>query len=509
MTTEAAPKTCLFVPTLRLAVPSIIENFLHSAVYSVDMLMLAALGEAELAASALTSMFLWRMTAVTASLQFGAAAYISRRWGESRFALARAAAMHALALAGLCGAVVGSVLILILPWVFRALGGSNEVVNLATAFTTPILVVFPMIQMRVILGASLRAAGDTLTPQLATLVVNVLNVAFNYVLIFGEFGVPAMGMPGAGLGTAAAITCGFLFLLYRSTRGVKPRRLFDIPVIAPAKTDLLDPTPILGVEMAAAEPGAEFAAGLPIMRAESPRPRSALAGTFKFSRRGMRLWIPGITAPILRVSGSALLEEMLVTAGFFGFIRLISDLGTMPLAAHAAVSAIESFSYNAGTGFAVAASTLVGQSLGRRDPGLASRAMALCLVLSISVMGTMGIIFSIAPEWFLHWFAPTDAGAAFTFLAIQLLLIAAIEQPLLGMTQTLSGSLRGAGDTLSPTLAQLLGTIGVRLGLGWWLAYPMGLGIVGLYIATIIDWGTRAAFLGACVLGGRWRRVNV
>jgi Na+-driven multidrug efflux pump len=510
MTSDAAPRTRLFVPTLRLAVPSIVENFLHSAVYSVDMLMLASLGESALAASALTSMFLWRMTAVTASLQFGAAAYISRRWGESRFALARAAAMHALALAGLCGAVVGSVLILILPWVFRALGGNTEVVNLATAFTTPILVVFPLIQMRVILGASLRAAGDTLTPQLATLVVNVLNVAFNYVLIYGKFGMPALGMPGAGLGTAAAITCGFLFLLFRSTRGVKPRRLFDIPVIAPpAKDALLDPTPILGVAMAAAEPGAEFAAGLPIARAETPRSRSALAGTFKFSRRGMRLWIPGVTAPILRVSGSALIEELLVTAGFFGFIRLISGMGTMPLAAHAAVSAIESFSFNTGGGFAVAASTLVGQALGRRDPALALRAMWLCLVLAITAMGTLGIIFSTTPEWFLHWFSPKDAGPVFMLLAIQLLLIAAIEQPLLGATQTLGGCLRGAGDTLSPTLAQLIGTIAVRLGLGYWLAYPMGLGIIGLYFATIIDWGARATFLAACVLGGRWRRVKV
>lgn len=482
-------QTPLVRPALRLAIPSIVENLFHSAVYSVDVLMLGMLGERELAASSLTSMFLWRTTMVTASLQYGAAAFIARRWGGGDYAMARRAATHATLLSALLGAIVAALVIPFLPRVFGVLGAPAEVIQLAVAFTTPILIVFPLVQMRTILGASLRAAGDTLTPQLATLVVNVLNVAFNYVLIFGKLGVPAMGMPGAGIGTAMAISCGFLFLAWRAGRGVRPRRLFAPNEVVPAEEDLRQ----------------EPVAPMPVV-VEGARPRG---GVFAFSPRGLRLWIDGVTAPILRVSGSALLEEILVTAGFFGFIRLIAGMGTTSLAAHSAVSAIESFSYNAGAGFAVAASTLVGQALGRRDQSLALRAMALCLVFAVVTMGTLGILYSLAPQWFLHWFLPRDANPAFTWLAVQLLLIAAIEQPLLGATQTLGGSLRGAGDTLSPTYAQLAGTITVRLALGWLLGYHLGMGVVGLYLATVIDWGVRAAFLGWCVLRGRWRRIVI
>lgn len=485
----AAPShgTPLVRPALRLAVPSIVENLFHSAVYSVDVLMLGMLGERELAASSLTSMFLWRTTMVTASLQYGVAAYVARRWGAGDFALARRAATHATLLSALLGAIVAAIVIPFLPLLFRGLGAPSDVIQLATAFTTPILIVFPLVQMRTILGASLRAAGDTLTPQLATLVVNVLNVAFNYVLIFGKFGVPAMGMPGAGIGTAMALSCGFLFLAWRAGRGVRPRRLFAAVEVVPAEEDMRQ------------EPVAPLA--------EAVSPGRMRSGVFAFSTSGLRLWISGITGPILRVTRSALVEELLVTAGFFGFIRLIAGMGTTSLAAHSAVSAIESFSYNAGAGFAVAASTLVGQALGRRDPALALRAMGLALSLAIVTMGTLGILFSLAPTWFLQWYLPRDADPAFMLLAVQLLLIAAVEQPLLGATQTLSGSLRGAGDTLSPTYAQLAGTITVRLAMGWLLGVHMGMGVVGLYLATVIDWGVRAGFLGWCVLRGRWRRI--
>ncbi len=485
----AQGRTPLARPALRLAIPSIVENLFHSAVYSVDVLMLGMLGERELAASSLTSMFLWRTTMVVASLQYGAAAFVARRWGAGEFAQARRAATHATLLAALLGALAAAVLIPLLPRVFTLLGAPAEVVPLATAFTTPILIVFPLVQMRTVLGATLRAAGDTLTPQLATLVVNVLNVAFNYVLIFGKLGVPAMGMPGAGIGTAGAISCGLMFLVWRSRRGVRPRRLFAPVEVVPAEEDLRQ----------------EPVAPMPVV-VEGARARS---GVFTFSARGMRLWIDGITAPILRVTRTALLEEVLVTAGFFGFIRLIAGMGTTSLAAHSAVSAIESFSYNAGAGFAVAAGTLVGQALGRRDQQLALRAMSLSLLMAAVTMGTFGILYCVAPQWFLRWFLPSDASPAFVWLAVQLLLVAAMEQPLLGATQTLGGSLRGAGDTLSPTIAQLVGTISVRLGLGWFLGVHLGWGGVGLYLATVIDWGVRAGFLAWCVWRGRWRRIRL
>ncbi len=159
-----------------------------------------------------------------------------------------------------------------------------------------------------------------------------------------------------------------------------------------------------------------------------------------------------------------------------------------------------------GVGFAVSASTLVGQALGRRDPRMARRAFWLCALFAMSIMGIIGSVLAAAPGWFLGHFS---REREFLGIGIPLLIIAAIEQPMIGATATLSGGLRGAGDTLSPTISQFYGTLGVRVGIGYLLAFHYKMGIQGMYWATVIDWTVRAAILTALVLGGRWKSIRV
>lgn len=485
----------LLRPALRLAIPSMAENILQSAVFLVDALMLAAVGELELAAVSMTGIFLWRLTEVIGCLQIGTAAFVARRWGEGRADQARIAATHGVTLAAALGLLTALVVLPFTPWIFRLLSGGEELVGVSVVYTTAILLVFPITQIRINLSASLRAAGDTRTPTLASIVVNLLNVALNYVLIFGKFGLPRLGMAGAGIATALALVIGTGVLLVLAGRGLHPKRLFDEPVVP---------------EVNPAELGIEPSTNPVIPAAQTPpAPPDAAAApdaTFRLVREGFRLRVPGVTGTIFRVSRVSLLEELIVSVGFLTFYRMIATFGTTAMAAHSAVVRLESLSYMIGAGLAVSSSTLVGQSLGRRETATAARAFQLCALLAASLMGTLGIVYAAIPHHLLGWFSMRPG---FIELAVPLMIIAAIEQPLIGIAATLGAGLRGAGDTFSPTIAQLVGNLGFRIGFGYLLAFHFGLGIQGIYWATVIDWFLRTLVLTGFILRGRWRSIIV
>ncbi len=221
-------------PLVRLAVPSIIENLLQSAVYLVDALMLAQVGELELAAVSLTGIFLWRLTEIVACFQKGSSAFVARRWGEGRHDRASRAATHGVALAAVLGLVAVSIVLPFLGWIFRKLGGEERIIPVAVGYATMVLLAFPFTQMFINLSSSVRAAGDTRTPAFATILINACNVLLNYLLIFGHFGFPRLGMQGAGIATGISLFMGWAFLMTMTGRGLRPRSIFHTQVLAEA-----------------------------------------------------------------------------------------------------------------------------------------------------------------------------------------------------------------------------------------------------------------------------------
>lgn len=518
-------QTGLLRPTLRLAIPSILENAFQSAVFIVDAFMIAWVGMLELAAISIIGIFLWRLGEVSASLQAGTAAYVSRRWGEGRHDLARVGATHGMFLAFLIGITVAACAHFFAPPVLRFLAkGSEQVVPLAITYVSIVLLVFPFQQMRINLSASLRASGDTLTPSIATLLVNVLNIILNYILIFGKFGAPALGLKGAAISTALAFLAGWAFLVAMAGRGIRPRRLFEaraIPMVEgpePALENLAAPdiaVPGTNVSLDAGSAAVDGGhcgrdgQGERVEQGEGPNssfllhPSSLLHdGLFRLTRAGLRPRIRGTTGRIVRTSLPTMLEEIIVSIGFFGFVRMISAFGEKALAAHSTVVRYESLSFMAGVGFAISASTLVGQSLGRGEVRTAMRAFQVTCLLAIVVMGFLGMGMCLFAEELIRLFRG-DSGMM--LLGVPIMILAGVQQPVIGTTMALAGGLRGSGDTLSPTISQLFGTFLVRLGLGYWLAFPMGMGVVGIYWATVVDWSLRTAILAYFVHRGKWR----
>src|SRR5690606_27732261 len=126
---------------------------------------------------------------------------------------------------------------------------------------------------------------------------------------------------------------------------------------------------------------------------------------------------------------------------------MIASIGTAAYAAHSVTINIESVSFLPGIGFAIAATALVGQSLGANDPDLGERATFEALLQCAILMSVLGVIMMLVPEPLIALIAPDPAVIAY---ATNTLRLAGFAQPFLAMSYVFIGALRGAGDATWP-----------------------------------------------------------
>ncbi len=187
-----------------LAWPVIVALLSDAAVGLVDTLMVGRLGADAVAAVGVGAQILGSVSVVTMAVGTGTLALVARHVGAGEVALAR----RVLGQSILLGFALGWIAILpVLAWtpqVVAAFGVEEAVVAQGVAFTRTVMLAIPGGAVLFVVGSALRAAGDTRTPMAIGLVLNVVNVALNYVLIF-ELG---LGVRGSALATVGAFTLG-------------------------------------------------------------------------------------------------------------------------------------------------------------------------------------------------------------------------------------------------------------------------------------------------------------
>ncbi|MCS7250614.1 MAG: MATE family efflux transporter [candidate division WOR-3 bacterium] len=194
----------------------------------------------------------------------------------------------------------------------------------------------------------------------------------------------------------------------------------------------------------------------------------------------------------IKISLPAANEQLLLNLGFLIFIRIVASLGTISLAAHQIAVRVESLSFMPGSAFGIVATTLAGQAFGAKRKDLVDFAIKRTSLYSFLIMSTIGILFFFFPHYFVALFNPESTVRKF---AIDLVRIGALEQPQLALCFVYAGGLRGIGDTVSPMLVALLSTFLIRIGLIYFLAIFLKLGIYGVWYGTVIDWTIRAFLL--------------
>ncbi len=427
---------------LTLALPVTVSSLLQRTEGILDIFLVGGLGATAIAAVGIGQLLVFFAVTVVASLTVGATVVIAQLWGARRFTDAGQAAVHVLALALVISLALMALGILVSRPVMQLLGAAPEVVTLAGPYLDIIFLVIPFTIVIQVLSGILHGTADTRTPMYAMIGVNVLHVLLAYPLIYGRWGFPNLGINGAAVAVGAAESVGVLVLLIRCS------------------TLFVRPT----------------------------RLRRDLARA---------VWNVG-----LPVFGERVVQQV----GVLLYTKLVLMYGTIAYAAHQVGLSIEAFSFLPGYGFAVAAATMAGQSIGAGNYARAKLENWEANRLAAFVMAGMGLLFFFYPYALLRAF--TDDLAVIELGTLFLKIVALMQIPL-ALTMVLSGSLRGAGDTRYIMGTTIVGMWGVRLPLACIAALWLHLDLIFVWSAMVADWTIRMGLLIVRYRSERWHGIQV
>lgn len=447
---------------LRLTGPVVGQSLLMTLVFLVDRVMLGWHSEASLASQQITNPMMWAVVSILGALNAGTVAVVGRAVGAGDYRGASEAARAATVAAVALGLIVGGLCLWALPsWnAFLAPtdASAGAVMAAADAYLRVVLPASPLLIGALTLASVMHASGDTRTPLLAAVLANLLNVAVNWVLIFGHLGAPELGAAGAAVGSvvAGSVEAVILFaLLYRGFRGVylSGRR-------------------------------AEAQGMVPFVRGD---------GLHAFRR-------------ITRVAMPSVGERFAQQIGHVAFVYLIAQLGAHAMAANQALLSVEAIGFLSADGFGIAAASLMARALGRKDPARARLAVTVAVGLSVGSLGTLGLVFAAFPEQLMSLFG---GHAKIVAMGVPCLYVAAVAQPFMACAVTLNDALKGAGATRTAFAVMVIGGLFVRLSVSYFAAFTLGLGLFGIWIGSTVDWAVRTVLLSIAFRRGRWAHVVV
>lgn len=428
---------------VRLAVPIVVTQLGHMAMGVVDTIMVGRVSAEAIAAVALGNLYFFAAAIFGIGVLMALDPVVAQAVGAGdRVAVSRGMQRGAV-LATLLSALATILLLPARP-ILGALRQPAVVADIAAAYAVIAIAGIVPFYGYAVLRQSLQAMKRTRLIVLTMLGANLVNVALNYVMIFGKLGFPALGAVGAAWATAGSRWLMFASLLLLAWPEL---RAYLVPF----------------------------------------RPE-ALA-----------------VAPLARMAalGTPIGIQYQLEYGVFAVVGVMMGwLGTVELAGHQVALSLASFTFMVPLGVSAAAAVLVGHAVGRGDTAEARRAAAASLAGGAAFMAATALAMRTAPGLLARIYT-TDAPAA--AVAATLIPIAGLFQVFDGIQVVSIGILRGAGDTRTPMLVNLLGFWLVGLPVSAWLGLRPGGGPQGLWwgltvglvvVALALLWRVRSRLAG-------------
>jgi MATE family multidrug resistance protein len=424
------------------------EQMLSMMVGIVNTFLVGHLGAAPLAAVGLASQWIFLATTLFAAIATGSTALIARFIGAGEPKQADRVLGQSMLAGALIGVVATALGLSLATPAVMLLGAQEEVIGLSAIYLKVVSGAFFFSTLMFVGNASMRGAGDTRTPLYVMLAVNALNITIAWTTVNGLFGLPRLGVLGPALGeTTGRLVGGALVvaILLKGRAGIQLR-------------------------LRRLEPD------LDLMRR------------------------------ILRVGLPTGVEQLLMRTGQMVFARILAELGTVAYAANQVAINGWSLSFMPGFGFALAATTLVGQSLGAEDPEGAERRGYTAFRIGAALMTIVGLAFLLFPARIVGFF--TNDPQLITLGSLPLQMVGLI-QPLLGASMIFAGGLRGAGETRYPMMITSLSIWLVRLPLAFLFTLVFGWGLAGAWGAMVFDQSLRGLLNYLRFRTGTWKSAKV
>ena len=426
---------------IQLSIPSILAQVTTVLMFYIDAGMVGSLGAEPSAAIGLVEPATWLIFSLVSAVTMGFSVQVAHFIGANDFPKARAVMRHGYVF-GLCFSLLMLLIaFLIGPRLPIWLGGGADIQHDAMVYFLIFSGITPFHLIEYMSGAMLKVAGDMRRPSMMAILMCVLDVIFNYFLIFPTrtislFGIEltmpgfGAGVAGAALGSLLAFVCVALPLAYYA--------IFRSPILA-WKQDIE-----------------------------------------RFSWRWQYIW------NALKISAPMGLQYLLMNGAQLVSTMIVAPLGNVAIAAHSFAITAESLCYMPGYGISEAATTLVGQSVGADRRDLHRSFAWMTVFLGIIVMAFMGVV--------MYIFAPEMIGLLSPVTAIQdlgtsVLRIEAFAEPFFAAAIVAYSVCVGAGDTLKPSMINLGSMWLIRLTLAYCLASQYGLR--GVWFAMAVELSLR------------------
>ena len=445
--------------TAQLSWPAMMAQLSSIMMQYIDASMVGRLGADDSASVGLVSTSLWLFWGICSAVTMGFSVQLAHSIGAGDHARARnilRQGITACLLISVAVAAIGAAIAFPLPhW----LGGDETVCPKASLYFLVFVLALPLLTMNYLGGGMLRCAGNMKVPGGLNVMMCVLDVIFNFMLIFPtrqlSLGGFSFTMPGAGLG-------------------------------------------VLGAALGTV--GAEIVTACAMMWYLCYRQKDMAIGREHGSFRPTR----EVLRKAMRVSAPMTLEHAVICGAQIAITVIVAPLGVMAIAANAFAVTAESICYMPGYGIGDAATTLVGQSYGAKRLDLAKRFGYITVGLGMLTMTVMGLVLYICAPWVMELMSPVGE---IVDLGVQSLRIEAFAEPMFAASIVAYGVMIGVGDTIIPA-AMNFGSIWlVRLPLAAWLAPQMGL--AGVWLAMCIELSFRGAIFLWRLISGAWLKKGL
>lgn len=439
------------VKTLNMAWPAMLESFFTAFAGLLDSLMVSSLGSYAVAAVGLTTQPKFLGLSLFVAANVSVSALTARRKGEGNREKANRIFSAFLAFILVMSVILSVVLVVFADPIIRMCGSEELTHGSAVEYFQIVMggMIFNVVQMGV--NAAQRGAGNTRITMRTNLVSSTVNILFNYLLIQGNLGFPALGIRGAALATVL----GTVVASVMSVASVWDKDGFvSIPYILKEKI------------------------------------------------------LPGMEAMknIAKVGYSVFAEQVLMRIGFMLTAIMAADQGTAAMAAHQVGMNIMSLSFSFGDGLQATAVALIGYSLGAGQPDRAREYGRTCRMIGGVISVVLALIYFLGAGPLMGLFFEekeiVDIGVDIMHVII-FVVILQIAQVIY------MGCLRGAGDTLYTALASTISVTIVRTlgsyGFGYWL----GMGIMGIWFGVVADQLSRFIFASIRFHRGKWTEIRI
>ncbi len=437
---------------LNVAWPALLESFFVALVAMVDSLMVSGIGAYAVAAVSLTTQPKFICLAVFIATNTAVSALVARRKGQGERESANRILLTAIICVMIGVVIISGAAVALADSIIDLVGSEPDTHDSAVAYYRIIMAgtVFNVISL--LINAAQRGSGNTKLAMRTNLTSNLVNVIFNYLLIHGNLGFPALGVEGAAIATVlgTVVACGMsVASLFHKDSYV------SIPFMLQKK---LPPT-----------------------------------------KRALK--------DITSFASNVFAEQIMLRIGFLLTATLAANLGTEALAAHQVGMNAMHLSFAFGDGLQVAAVTLIGQSLGAQKPEIAKKYGNICQIIGLSISVGLSVLYLLFGKLFFGLYFPKDPQIVDIGVMIMRYMIVIV---LCQVSQVVfMGSLRGAGDIRFTTVTSMISVAIIRPTVCYVAAYPLGLGIAGIWLGTLTDQFTRFVLTALRFRSGKWMNKKI